>query len=803
MDRWSFSVLRAHGLQHIHKDKSWRPIVCFSVDCSAGSENHCPTYETVLGTDGQNPNQKEAFQLTKALKPTSKLDIQLFYRSPSKKKAKKRVLVASSSCSMGELVSLQRTEPKPQLRLTTHSSSFTKSKSPKASAVAKRSPASGGSSKSNPIHRLGHATIQVRLAVPPDLEQRKEWRRLYSTQGQASLDTQFSTDDLGAESETGILGDKNEFVGSPTSSKASHWPPSPGPSSSHNHTHDKSDSLLPSEPNHSPPHQPETVLRRRRRKRQIIKGYNLDSDCDEEEHWISESCSGSESEVEKGYHSPTPSHHVDDEDDDLDSMCQPQPLSNNIHQDRRWYTEIIRVTRIVEFLPMMDPGILPTFRSRDGIVDSKDTQVYSDGEKSDVDTASVYSDDAQPEQEPEHGLELDLGESVRGSGSALSLDSESGTLVGSPYQFKQTESPSQIKPKSSFGGTFGRARSGSSILQGSIGRKGRKGKKKVRDDTRAKGKWWERFLCAFTVYAEMKKAGELCKHENDASEDGAVVRGDSRDLEVGEDRWSRHKAREEEEERVEEGMHLFEKVFQRLQMEWTYIGGILVALAAVDTAIFAIGSDAIIHVNSSAISFVAVSSVFTGLGIVCDAWFFLRYAWCDLDTFLDRSLDLYSTRIFFSLSARIPALCLLLSALALLGFLIITAYSAWPNGVIAVCFLVGFVMGLQFFVKIAEFAGKLLGRGIRWVGKGAMRAVAVPMGFFTRNGGSSPDEDTPQTSVGEGKQKVTEPAVGPDSEVWKTRWKKARAKTKLQAEAQKQRVQDSQARALHDSLTRA
>jgi len=502
---------------------------------------------------------------------------------------------------MGELVSLQQTEPstsvlsriqslaysfllpEPQLRLTTHSSSFTKSKSQKPSAVAKRSPASGGSSKTNPIHRLGHATIQVRIAIPPDLEQRKEWRRLYSTQGQTSLDTQFSTGDLGAESETGILGDKNEFVGSPTSSKASHWPPSPGPSSSHNHIHDKSDSLLPSEPNHSPPHQPETVLRRRRRKRRIIKGYNLDSDCDEEEHWISESCSGSESEVEKGYHSPTPSHHVDDEDDDLDSMCKPQPISNNMHQDRRWYTEIIRVTRIVEFLPMMDPGILPTFRSRDGVVDSKDTQVYSDEEKSDVDTASVYSDDAQPEQEPEHGLELDLGERVRGSGSVLSLDSESGTLVGSPYQFKQTESLPPIKTKSGFDGTFGRARSGSNILQGSIRSEGRKGKKKVKDDTRAKGKWWERFLCAFTVYTEMKKAGELCKlgkHEDDASEDGAVVRSDSRDLEVGEDRWSRHKAREEEEEREEEGLRQFEKVFQRLQMEWTYIGGILVALAA-------------------------------------------------------------------------------------------------------------------------------------------------------------------------------------------------------------------------------
>ena len=50
------TVVRAHGLQHVRAEKSWRPIVAVTVD---GHQCH----ELNLGCDGQNPNLKQCFQL--------------------------------------------------------------------------------------------------------------------------------------------------------------------------------------------------------------------------------------------------------------------------------------------------------------------------------------------------------------------------------------------------------------------------------------------------------------------------------------------------------------------------------------------------------------------------------------------------------------------------------------------------------------------------------------------------------------------------------------------------------------------
>ncbi|KAG6883145.1 hypothetical protein C0993_007608, partial [Termitomyces sp. T159_Od127] len=142
----------------------------------------------------------------------------------------------------------------------------------------------------------------------------------------------------------------------------------------------------------------------------------------------------------------------------------------------------------------------------------------------------------------------------------------------------------------------------------------------------------------------------------------------------------------------------FEKVFTRLQTEWSYVGGLLVALAAVNTAVFAIGPDAVFDVESYTRSAIAASSVCTGLGIACDAWFLLRYTWAPLPTFITRALDIYSTYMFFSLSARVPALCLFLSAFALMLFMALVSFEVWPAGVLIMCFGVGAVMALQFLV---------------------------------------------------------------------------------------------------------
>ena len=118
----------------------------------------------------------------------------------------------------------------------------------------------------------------------------------------------------------------------------------------------------------------------------------------------------------------------------------------------------------------------------------------------------------------------------------------------------------------------------------------------------------------------------------------------------------------------------FERVFVRLQMEWTYIGGlvcrfhlinisfdhgsffitarsfscvstyypdhsalnILIRLSfiSVNTAVFSIAPGSLFTVDTYARSAIAASSITSGLGIACDAWFLFRYNWADLHTFI-------------------------------------------------------------------------------------------------------------------------------------------------------------------------
>ncbi|KAJ7733612.1 hypothetical protein B0H14DRAFT_2996387 [Mycena olivaceomarginata] len=122
----------------------------------------------------------------------------------------------------------------------------------------------------------------------------------------------------------------------------------------------------------------------------------------------------------------------------------------------------------------------------------------------------------------------------------------------------------------------------------------------------------------------------------------------------------------------------FDRIFTRLQLEWTYTAGILVALAAVDTAVFSISPDSIFAVNPLARGAVAASSIASGLGITCATWCLVRYAWVNLEIFLARAEDILSTDtpsyFFFALTARIPSLLMLASAVSLMFFMAIVAW---------------------------------------------------------------------------------------------------------------------------------
>ena len=104
-------------------ERSWRPIVTVEID-----EHN--THETILGVDGQNVNQKEAFNLCVLISfffhtyssqllslffsdqatLSSILQVNVWQRPQSKKKSKKRNLVASGGHCLGELLKKQEHE---------------------------------------------------------------------------------------------------------------------------------------------------------------------------------------------------------------------------------------------------------------------------------------------------------------------------------------------------------------------------------------------------------------------------------------------------------------------------------------------------------------------------------------------------------------------------------------------------------------------------------------------------------------------------------------------------------------------
>lgn len=119
-----FTVIRLEGMRLIHPQRSWRPIVTVEID-----EHNA--HETILGIDGQSINQKEMFTLcvvdlfvadayladfllflffSDQATLSSVLKVDIWYRSQSKKKCKKRNLIASGCHSLGQLLKIQEQE---------------------------------------------------------------------------------------------------------------------------------------------------------------------------------------------------------------------------------------------------------------------------------------------------------------------------------------------------------------------------------------------------------------------------------------------------------------------------------------------------------------------------------------------------------------------------------------------------------------------------------------------------------------------------------------------------------------------
>ncbi|KAF7357744.1 hypothetical protein MVEN_00820300 [Mycena venus] len=193
---------------------------------------------------------------------------------------------------------------------------------------------------------------------------------------------------------------------------------------------------------------------------------------------------------------------------------------------------------------------------------------------------------------------------------------------------------------------------------------------------------FERAISSFTVYSELKHAG--CEFKRTGHKDNC------------------------------------EKVFARLQFEWTSTAAILATVAGLDTAIFSISPDSFFTIIPLARGAVAASSVASGLGIACAAWLMVRYAWADVPIFIVRAEDVLSTDetpsyFFFALTARLPSLLLFASAISLMLFMAMVAWSAWSTAVIVGCSLVGILLGLQWLVLAFLWVGKATRRLFRFL----------------------------------------------------------------------------------------
>ncbi|TFY76652.1 hypothetical protein EWM64_g7361 [Hericium alpestre] len=126
----------------------------------------------------------------------------------------------------------------------------------------------------------------------------------------------------------------------------------------------------------------------------------------------------------------------------------------------------------------------------------------------------------------------------------------------------------------------------------------------------------------------------------------------------------------------------FERVLGKLIYEWYWIGGSLIAVAALDTAIFGFSPDAIFSLDGPAKRSVTVSSIACAIGLFIDMWLIFAYSGADVQKFQTLAVDLYSSWFFFALTSRLPLLALVVAVLALVVFLLVIAWDAWRGAVL-------------------------------------------------------------------------------------------------------------------------
>ncbi|KAH9854503.1 hypothetical protein C2E23DRAFT_884079 [Lenzites betulinus] len=157
-----------------------------------------------------------------------------------------------------------------------------------------------------------------------------------------------------------------------------------------------------------------------------------------------------------------------------------------------------------------------------------------------------------------------------------------------------------------------------------------------------------------------------------------------------------HELREADEE---DDVEKAEKILGRLLTEWYVVGASLLALAGIDAAVFGFAPDSTsFTVDGFSRSVVAIGAIAAGLGLVSDAWFLVLYSGANGAKFQRVAKDVYNSYFFFCLTCRLPTMCMFLSTLSLMFFLLAVAWTAWPTAVLVMSFAAGILLTSQFLV---------------------------------------------------------------------------------------------------------
>ena len=146
---------------------------------------------------------------------------------------------------------------------------------------------------------------------------------------------------------------------------------------------------------------------------------------------------------------------------------------------------------------------------------------------------------------------------------------------------------------------------------------------------------------------------------------------------------------------------------------------------------FGFAPDIIFSVDSAAKRAIAISAVTSAIGLVLNFWYqflysgvtaakfevcqpsrlFVVYRNTKSYTYKVQARDTFDSYFFFCLCCRLPSFFMLISSIALLAFMFFVSFTVWPQAVLAVSFLAGVLVTLQYLL----FGAHRIVLGIRWV----------------------------------------------------------------------------------------